>query len=233
MLTALAGTFVNSLAVIAGGGAGTLLGARFPERLRQAALSAVGLAVVWIGLGMALKADASGLVVVASLAVGATLGEWLDIERRLEKWTRRAEGLGAGAAHALVVSSVIFCVGPLSILGALQDGLLGQSSILLAKAVLDGATALVLASTMGAGVVLAAGTILLYQGSIALMASVLRPALTGPALAALSGVGGLLILAIGLNMCGGTRFKTANLLPAIVLATAAAAIAGARGYTIP
>jgi uncharacterized membrane protein YqgA involved in biofilm formation len=167
------------------------------------------------------------------MAVGSGVGEWLDLERRLEGWTRRVEAMGAGAPRAFVLSSLVFCVGPLAILGALQDGLRGQHALLFAKSLLDGVTGLLFASAMGPGVLLAAATVLVYQGLLALAASAAAGVFTPPAMAALAGVGGLLILAIGLNLCEVSRFRTANLLPALVLAVTAAAVGAARGYTFP
>ncbi|HVB10367.1 MAG TPA: DUF554 domain-containing protein [Bacillota bacterium] len=233
ILTALTGTLANTGAVLVGGSLGLLAGSRLPERLRQAALRAVGLAVIWIGLSMTLGSHAGPLLVIGSMAVGSVIGEWLDLERLLERWTRRAEAFGAGAPKAFVLSSLVFCVGPLTILGAIQDGLSGQHALLFAKSLLDGITALLFASAMGVGVLLAAATVLIYQGAIALGAAAARGIFTPPALAALSGVGGLMILAIGLNLCEIGRFRTANLLPALVLAVAAAAVASTHGYTFP
>jgi uncharacterized membrane protein YqgA involved in biofilm formation len=233
ILTALTGTLANTGAVLAGGGIGLLAGNRLPERLRAAALRAVGLAVLWIGLGMALGSHVGTLLVIGSMAVGSGVGEWLDLERRLEGWTRRVEAMGAGAPRAFVLSSLVFCVGPLAILGALQDGLRGQHALLFAKSLLDGVTGLLFASAMGPGVLLAAATVLVYQGLLALAASAAAGVFTPPVMAALSGVGGLLILAIGLNLCEVSRFRTANLLPALVLAVTAAAVGAARGYTFP
>jgi uncharacterized membrane protein YqgA involved in biofilm formation len=233
LLTALTGTLINTGAVLVGGGVGLLAGARLPPRLRDGALRAIGLAVVWVGLDMCLTAHAGTLLVIASLAVGGALGEWLDVEGRLASWSKGAEALGAGAARACVLASLVFCVGPLSILGAVQNGLTGSAALLVAKAMLDGITALLFASAMGAGVLLAAGPVLAYQGGLALAAAGVRHVLNAQAVSALGGVGGLLILAIGLNLCEIARLRTANLLPALVLAVAAAAVAGGHGYTIP
>jgi uncharacterized membrane protein YqgA involved in biofilm formation len=233
VLTALTGTLANTAAVLVGGGIGLAAGSRLPERLRDAALRAIGLAVLWIGLSMTLGSHAGTLLVIGSMAVGAIVGEWLDLETLLERWTRRAEAFGKGAPRAFVLSSLVFCVGPLTILGAIQDGLSGQHALLFAKSLLDGITALLFASAMGPGVLLAGATVLVYQGLIALGAAAARSIFTPAALAALSGVGGLMILAIGLNLCGIGRFRTANLLPALVLAVVAAAVASAHGYTFP
>ncbi len=233
LLGALSGTLVNTAAVLIGGGLGVLVGARLAERLREQALRAIGLAVIWIGLGMALGSHAGTLLVIASLAVGAALGEWLDIEGHLTAWTKRAEVIGSGAGRGFVLASLVFCVGPLAILGAIQNGISGQPALLLAKSVLDGITALLFASAMGAGVLLAAGTVLVYEGLIALLAAAARQVLGAQALAALTGVGGLLIVAIGLSLCDIGKLRPGNLLPALVLAVAAAAVAAAHGYTIP
>ncbi len=233
LLSALSGTLVNTAAVLVGGGLGVLVGARLAERLREQALRAISLAVIWIGFSMALGSHAGTLLVIASLALGAVLGEWLDIEGHLTAWTQRAEAVGSGTGRAFVLASLVFCVGPLSILGAIQNGISGQPALLLAKSVLDGITGLLFASAMGAGVLLAAGTVLVYQGLIAVLAAATRELLGTQALAALTGVGGLLIVAIGLSLCDIGKLRPANLLPALVLAVAAAAVAGAHGYTIP
>ncbi|MDQ7794615.1 MAG: DUF554 family protein [bacterium] len=140
----------------------------------------------------------------------------------LERWASRLGG--EGLARGFIAATLLYCVGAMAIVGALEGGLEGRHDTLLAKAALDGIVSIVLAASLGAGVLLSALPVLLYQGGIALLARVLAPLLHGPSLAALTATGGLLVVAIGLNLVGATRLKVADLLPAIVLAPLMAAL---------
>lgn len=243
----LTGTLINAATVLIGTLVGTLLGDRLPERVRTIVLDALGLVVLLVGMGEAfevfrppfstlLTGTAAGgvpiLVVLGSLLVGGILGEVIGIEHGL---TRAGDALKrrVGSGHArftegFVVASLVFCVGPLTVLGSLRDGLSGDSSLLAIKAMLDGFAALAFASALGWGVGFAVVTILVYQGGISLLASSLAGSLgdpaQSPAIAAVTATGGLLIVAIGLRLLRLREIPVANLLPALLLAPAAVVV---------
>lgn len=221
------GTLVNTLAILAGTLFGAFLLPPLADGTHRRMLQAVGLGVVLIGLGQALPAGQT-LVALLSTALGAAVGEWLHVHEGLERfslWLRRVlPARMGGDGNGFITATVIFIVGPMSIVGAIQDGLRGDHSILFAKAILDGITSTLLAATMGASVGLAALAVLVYQGGIALFAAPFHAFLTTSAERALTATGGLLILAIGLNMVGATEIRVANLLPALLVAVALGAL---------
>lgn len=217
---ALQGTAVNGAAIVVGGVLGALLGKRIPEQVKQRVLQGIALAVLLIGIKMALETQ-NMLVVVFSMVIGGITGELLRIDdklRRLGDWLElRASQSGSGVAQAFVFATLLYGVGSMAVMGALESGLLGQHQILYVKAILDGTTSVALAASMGLGVSLSAVPIVLYQGSIALAAGSLQPFLRPDVFSELSGVGGLLILAVGLNMLELQEIKVANFLPAFVV----------------
>jgi len=233
------GTLVNVAAVVAGGVAGTLLGGRVPGRVRSTLTDVLGVFVVVLGIGDALTtfgdelAGALGracvLVVLGSLLVGGVVGELLDIEGRLERlgaWLReRTSRAGTDAPEArarfiegFVVTSLVITVGPLAVLGALQDGLAGDWTLLAVKSLLDGPVALAFASVFGIGVAFAALPMLAWQGALTLAAVAVGASVSGPMVAALTAVGGFLVVGIGLRLLELRQVRVANLLPALVLA---------------
>ena len=241
----LTGTVINMGSVLAGGTIGTLLGQRFPERLRSTLMQAIGLTTLAIGLQRVLPTE-DVLALLASIVLGGILGEMLGIEDRLvvlatlaenrfgrsakttqtapERRSRREVSTNASsetaslAARGFVTASLLFCVGPMTILGSFEDGLTGAYSTLALKSALDGVAALMLASSLGWGVLLAAGTILVYQGGLTLGATLLRGVLTDPMIQAITAVGGLLLLGLGLNILEITRIRVGSMLPALVVA---------------
>jgi len=247
------GVIVNVLAVLVGTAIGLVFGKLISERFRSIAYAAIGLAVIIIGISIALGGmidlgktalgDYSALVLVGALVVGSLTGEAMRIEHRLERfghWLQdkayRAPVLSPGTSdqpgekgHTLVegfvTASLLFCVGAMTVLGSLQDGL-GDPSLLFLKSLLDGIAAIALATTLGAGVGLAAIPILVLQGGIALAASGVEPYITPAVIASIEAVGGALILAIGLDLAQIRRLPVGNMLPAVFLAAAAALILG-------
>ncbi|MFO7171753.1 MAG: DUF554 domain-containing protein [Bacillota bacterium] len=217
------GTLVNAGAILLGGLLGGLVVPRVPDRVREGILRALGLGVILIGLKMAWPADDRLLLLgLLSLAMGTALGELGDLEGRLQRmaarWETRFGGGGGELGRTLVRLSLLFCVGAMSITGALQDGLHGDPGILYAKAVLDGVTATIFASAVGPGVALTAVPVLLYQGALTLAAGAVAAVLSPAAIAAIGVVGGLLVMAIGISMTGAAEIPVANLLPALVIA---------------
>ncbi len=214
------GAIVNALAIIAGGSVGLLLKSGLPERFNKTLMQALGLSVLLIGLqgSMAMKGEDT-LLVIFSLIIGGCIGEAINIEKRLEDFghgvQERFEKLGGSFSKGFVTSSLIYCVGSMAIMGALQSGLEGKHDILFAKSVLDGVLSVVLASTLGIGVLASSVPILIYQGGIALGASFLKPLLIPEVVSQMSVAGGLLIAAIGINIMEIGRIKVGNLLPAV------------------
>jgi uncharacterized membrane protein YqgA involved in biofilm formation len=216
---------VNGLAVVAGAGVGSLglrLGAK-SQALRTASMQAVSLSVVAIGLRMTFSAPLDPLLVTASMVLGTLVGQGLSLEERLDEWSeqlRRRVGGQEGFAQGFTLATLIFCVGPMAILGALESGLRGQGGLLYAKSLLDGITGLFLATSFGWGVILAALPVWLYEGLLALGAAFLAPLLMPSAIQGLTQTGGLLVLGIGLNVLLSTRIRVASMLPALVFGAA-------------
>ena len=240
------GTLLNVIAIAAGGLLGAALGGRVPERVRTTVTDLLGVFVLVLGVGDALTTfgDELGaalgrgavLVVLGSLLVGGIVGELVAIERRLEQlgaWLRARTVGGAeqdgGAAQGddaararfiegFVVTSLIVTVGPLAILGALQDGLLGQWDLLAVKSVLDGSVAVAFGSVFGVGVVFAALPLLVWQGGLTLAAGAVGGLVTDAMVAVVGAVGGFLVIGIGLRLLEVRMVRVANLLPALLIA---------------
>lgn len=223
LFRAIDGTLLNALTVTIGGIAGTFLGSRFPQRIHESLFGVLGLFTVLIGLLDAFTTK-SPLIVLGALIVGVLLGEAGDLEGRLNRFgdwlQRRFAREGSTLSEAFVTSSLVFCVGPLSILGALDNGLNGDVTKLAIKATLDGFGALAFSAALGWGVLLSVGTILVYQGAISLAAHALAPALSAnpQTITELTAVGGLILVAIGLKLLKIRDLRVANLLPALALA---------------
>ncbi len=235
----LTGTIINALAVLAGSAAGLLLkwlaahfSSRLPtgsaalgQRLQSIIMNGVALCVLYIGISGALKGN-NTLAAILSMVAGAVVGELLDLDRRMRSlgdWVQkktarltRGEG-GATVSEGFVTASLLFCVGAMAIVGALENGLTGNYETLQAKSLLDGISAIVFASSLGIGVAFSAVALFLYQGSISLLASVLSPLLGDAVIAEMTCVGSLLIVALALNMLNLTKIKVMNLVPAIFL----------------
>jgi uncharacterized protein len=230
------GTLINVGTVLLGTLLGTLLGERLPQRIRETVMHSLGLVTLVVGAGQAFELfraplsdyRASVVVILGAILVGGIVGEALRIERGLE---RAGEALkarfGRGQARfveGFVVASLVFCVGPLTILGSIQDGLSGDFDLLAIKSLLDGFAAMAFASALGWGVGFSAITVLLYQGALSLGASAVEGAFTPVTIAALTAAGGILILGIGFRLLELREVRVANLLPALVLAPVAMAI---------
>lgn len=218
----LLGTLVNGVAIVAGALLGVVF-QRIPERMKGTIIQGLGLAVFVIGASMALKAGDDLFWVILSLVFGAVLGEMLDIEGKLAAIGRFAEKklirLGEGkVAEAFVFSSLIYCVGAMAIVGALESGLNNNHSILYTKSILDGFSSIIFTSTMGLGVALSAIPVILYQGIIAVSAGWLRDILQTPIINMMSATGGILIMGISLNILEIKKINVGNLLPAIFIA---------------
>lgn len=215
------GTAINIVAVLVGGGIGTLAGSRLPEGMRKTAMQAIGLVTVLIGVQNFLAFD-NPLVPLVSVISGLVIGEVLDIDGALGRFgdslERRYSKGGSPVSRAFVTTSLLFCVGPLTVLGSLQDGLSGDYRTLALKSALDFVAALSFASILGWGVLLSAGTILVVQGSLTVAASLFGSFMTEPMIGAMTATGGVLILGLGLGLLEIKEVKVANMLPALVVA---------------
>ena len=217
-------TIINCALILAGSCLGLLLKGKLPERFLTVLIQAIGLCVISIGISSAVSTE-NTLCVVVCLVVGTLIGQAIDIERRLDSWgdklrrrfEKNSSGGGSTFTQGFVTASLLFCVGAMSIVGALENGLTGNFDTLKAKSVLDGISSIIFASSLGVGVALSAVPVLLYQGLISLAAGVLSPLLGDAVIAEMTCVGSLLIVAMGLNMLGVTKIKVMNLVPGIFL----------------
>jgi len=237
------GTILNVLTAIIGGVLGTRLGARLPEKVRETVMHGLGLLTTVIGVQMALTTR-NLLIVLASILVGGIVGEWWRIDDRLNALGKTLEerfardGETGNFTHGFVIASLVFCVGPLAILGSIQDGLLGDFNLIAIKSVLDGFAGLAFASTLGIGVAFAALTVLVYQGGISVAAMLLGGAIgtvtrETPWVIEMTATGGVLIMGIGLILLDLRRVRVANLLPAIFIAPLIVVIWGVLGFRLP
>ncbi|NPV53012.1 MAG: DUF554 domain-containing protein [Firmicutes bacterium] len=217
------GTLINFGTVIAGTVIGMTLKGRMPARIGTIVMQGVGLFTLFLGFNMAQESK-NLLVVLFSVVFGAMIGEALDIEARLDALGRQLERRFAGGdgggnfTKAFVMASILFCVGPMTIVGAIEDGLRGNYQILLTKAIMDGFSSIAFSSTLGIGVGFSALVILVYQGAITLAAASARAFLSDPAIAAMTGAGGLMIIGIGINLLELKKVRVGNMLPALVIA---------------
>jgi uncharacterized membrane protein YqgA involved in biofilm formation len=224
------GTWINMGTVLVGTGIGTTVGARLPARVQERVLAGLGMITLVIGVSLALSWSGAGttrstpLYVLGGILLGGMVGEWIGIERGLERLGDAVQArLATSDPHSrvsegFVDASLLFCVGSLAVVGSIQDGLTGDYQTLATKAVLDGFASIALASTLGWGVGLSAVTILVYQGAITLGASVFSDVLRGEALAVLNSAGGVTIIGISLKLLALRDVKVANYLPALVIA---------------
>lgn len=232
------GTILNAITVLIGGTLGTFLGHRFPQRMQETVFASLGLFTLAIGMSNSL-ATGNPLIVLGSLLLGALVGEALQLETRLEQFgewlqarlSRGQSGSSARFVEAFVTASIVFCVGPLTIQGAIEDGLRGDYTLLAIKALLDGFAALAFAATLGGGVLASILVILGFQGGISLLASMGSDLFTPDMIAEMTAVGGVVLLSIGLRLLQLKPIRSANLLPALFIAPAAVALLAALGIT--
>ena len=217
------GTIVNSLTIILGSIVGLVVKDRMNEKISNTIMSGLGLCVIYIGISGTLKIE-NTLIMIISIAVGALIGEIIDIDKALsnlgiilEKKINK-KGSNIPIAEAYVTSTLLFCVGAMAIVGSLESGLSNNHGTLYAKSILDGVTSIVFASSLGIGVILSAISVFVYQGSITLAAGFLATYLNEYTITNMSAVGSLLIIGLGLNVIGATKIKISNLLPSMLIA---------------
>ncbi len=225
VISALQGTLVNTIAIIIGSILGVLL-PNIPDTWKKTVMQSIGLAVVVIGADMAMGTS-NAVVMIASVVFGSLAGEYLRIEDRLNQFGLKIESrlvtknsaYGDGRlAKGFVFATIIYCVGSMAIVGSLDSGLHDNHDILYTKSLLDGFSAIIFASTMGIGIALSAPVVFIYQGSIALLASSLAELLTPAVIYEIRAVGGLMIMAIGMNLLEIIKLRVANMLPGLVIA---------------
>lgn len=234
------GTIINVASVLIGGVLGTLVGGRLPARVQETVIWTLGLFTIALGIKLTLQSQ-NNLITVGSALLGGLLGEWWNLEgllRRVGGWLEArfsrstSDEATARFIKGFVSASLIFCVGPLAILGSIQDGLTGNYQILAVKSMLDGFGALAFSASLGIGVVFSTIMILLYQGGISLMAAQAQALLTTPMINEMTAVGGLLVMAIGVGSLLELRpIRVANFLPALVIAPVIAAMLHAFGVS--
>lgn len=225
---------MNIAAILLGAAIGTLLQGVLKERYQTTIMNGLGLAVMFIGISGALQGifvvegarldTANIMLMIVSLAIGGFLGEWIDIEARLERMGEKLKAKlkvkgekGQNFVEGFVNSSLLFCVGAMAIIGSLKDGLSGDATMLYAKAFIDGTTAIFFASTLGLGVFFSILPLGLYQGLITISAKYIEPYLGDTLISEISFIGSVLIFGIGINMLFGKKIKVGNLLPAVLI----------------
>ncbi len=220
------GTIINIISVTIGSILGTFLGARFPDRIRQTVVTGLGLFVLGLGIQMFLKTE-NVLIVLGSLLIGALLGEWWKIEDGLQsfgKWLELKLMKGGSEDQTrfikgFMTASLVFCVGPMTILGSIENGLTGTFQILAVKAVLDGFASLAFSSSLGVGVLFSILPMLIYQGGISLLASQVQSVVSTSMMNEMSAVGGLIMMSISIGSLLEIKpIRSGNFLPALVVA---------------
>jgi uncharacterized membrane protein YqgA involved in biofilm formation len=214
------GTLVNTATVIAGASIGMLIGERLPHRLKRIVITTLGLITLWIGISMVVKGQ-KPILIVAAIVAGAVAGELLRLEEwinRMGDWVRRrARSEAPQFVLGFVTASLLFCVGPMTVVGSLEDGLKGDPTLLVTKAIMDGFAAVALASGMGAGVLFSFLTVLIVQGGLTLLGSQMQFVLEPGVLQPMTAVGGIIILGLGLRLLEIKHIPVENFLPALVL----------------
>ena len=213
------GTIINSITIVFASLIGIFIGDRLNDRIRLALMQALGLVVAIIGIDMALKTQ-NILIVIASVLLGTAIGEVLGIEDWLNRVGSRFERKFSKSkfAEGFVTSTLLFCVGSMAIVGPIQEGLTGDTSILMAKSMLDGISSIALASTLGIGVLFSSIAVFIYQGSITILSRFIEPFVNQTIVDELTATGGVLIMAIAIKLLNLKDLRAGNMLPALFVA---------------
>ena len=220
------GTIINIIAIFAGGFIGLLFGARIPEKLKSTVIAGMGLFTTAMGMQMFLKTE-NPLIVLGSLLIGTLLGEWWRIEDGLQnfgkyleqRFSRSGDDDSNKFVRGFLTASLLFCIGPMAILGSIQDGLTGDYNLLAVKSVLDGFASLAFASTLGVGVMFSSIIILIYQGGISLLAVQLNAIVTPAMMNELTAAGGVMLMGVGIsNLLEIKKIRVGNMLPGLAVA---------------
>jgi len=227
------GTIINVAAIVAGGFLGLLFGKKLTKRYQDTLMNANALCVLFIGIGGCMQemlviaedglATSGSMMMIACLALGALIGEWMDLDTHMEEfgvWLRektKSQG-DSSFVDGFVTASLTVCIGAMAVVGSIKDGLYGDYSILAAKAVLDLIIVMIMTSSMGKGCIFSAIPVGIFQGVITLLSGLVEPLMTDQALSNMSLTGSILIFCVGVNLIWGKKIKVANLLPSIFLA---------------
>lgn len=221
------GTILNIITVLVGGGIGLLFGSRIPERFKSTVIAGMGLFTAVMGAQMFLKSE-NQLIVLGAMLVGTLLGEWMKIEDRLQAFglslekrfsTENESGAGSRFVRGFMVASLLYCVGPMTILGSIQDGLTGDYQLLAVKSTLDGFASIAFASTLGVGVLFSSIVILVFQGGISLLAGVLSSIISDPMMNEMTATGGVILVGLAVsNLLEIKKIRVGNFLPALAVA---------------
>ncbi len=212
------GTLVNVFAIILGGILGILIKSRFPKRINKIIFQVIGLFTITLGITMAIKTN-NILIVAFSLLIGSIIGEIIDLEKYLERLSEKLKSKIKNSSdkfsEGFITATLIYCIGPMAILGSIEEGLGGFPNLLFAKSVLDGVASIALASALGIGVIFSTIPLLIYQGGITLFANYVSNYLSDALIVELSAVGGVLLLGLGMNIAEIKKFKVINMLPSL------------------
>lgn len=223
------GTVVNAISIIIGGLVGVMLKKGIKPKYQEAIDKALGLSIIILGLNGVISnmfkvsddsiSSSGELLLIISLVIGVIIGEWLDIDQKLVTLSLKIEHKFklSGFAQSFMNGTLIYCIGAMAIVGALNDGLSNDPSILFIKSLLDGISSVVLGASLGVGVVFASIPVFIYQGTISLLASTIQPFMSSALLSQICMVGFVLVICIGVNFFNSVKFKTANFLPALLI----------------
>lgn len=214
------GTIVNSLAIAIGSLFGVGLNKGIKEEYKDTIMNAIGLTVIIIGIMGGIKSK-NIILVIASLVLGSIIGETIEIEKKLdnlgEALQKKVGGKDSNFSKGFVTASLVYCVGAMAIVGSLESGIQGDHSTLFAKSIIDGISSVIFASTLGIGVAFSSISVLIYQGSITIFSSLIKDLFTPDVINEMSAIGGILIMAIGINILDIKKIKVGNMLPGIII----------------
>ncbi|HOC77750.1 MAG TPA: DUF554 domain-containing protein [Methanofastidiosum sp.] len=214
------GTIVNVIAIIFGSMVGLLIKSRIPERVNIIIFQVIGLFVITLGITMAIKTT-NYLILVFSLLIGSVLGELLDLEKYLEKLSlnlkNKLKSSNDKFSEGFITATLIFSIGPMAILGSIEEGIGNYPSLLFAKSILDGVASIALSSALGIGVIFSSIPLLLYQGGITIFASYVSKYLSDALIIELTAVGGVLLLGLGMNLAEIKKIRVASMLPSLII----------------
>jgi len=222
------GFLVNTATVIAGSGLGLLAGVRLRDKYKNIVLNSLGLVTILIGVRMAIKTE-NILIMVVALVGGGLIGQWLEIEEHLERFGEYLKMKAGSSAERFVLgfvtAALLFCVGPMTVVGSFEDGLYNKGELIYIKSLMDGFASIALTAAFGLGVIFSAIVVFLYQGALTFLARYLQAGLSEVVVNEMSAAGGIIIIGIGINVLGITKIKVGNLILALPLAAIIAGLA--------
>ncbi|MBD3289611.1 DUF554 family protein [candidate division KSB1 bacterium] len=214
------GTIINAAAIIAGSSIGLLFHAKLAQRFTRIVFQGIGLFTLVLGFSMAVR-TAHYLIIIFSVVIGAILGELIDIEKSINRFAdyikKKSRSQNSKFSEGLITASLLYCVGSMAILGAIEEGLGGKPNLLLAKSVLDGFSSIALTAGMGIGVAFSVVPLMIYQGGLTLFSGYVQHFLTEPVIDELTAVGGILLIGLGINILEIGKISVINMLPALAV----------------